>query len=139
MALGSLGKFLIAVSLCFQAYILFSDSNTINLFNKQLNTLLTKCDCISTQVAQLLQQHLRFVIVGLLASSALMVISRAIFFKMLVLMGLISLLVIKHFPIKKLPPFDNVQFWEAVAIVGGIVYLMGADAERKEPAKVKEE
>ena len=65
-----------------------------------------------------------------------MVISRAIFFKMLVLMGLISLLVIKHFPIKKLPPFDNVQFWEAVAIVGGIVYLMGADAERKEPVKV---
>ena len=56
-------------------------------------------------------------------------------------MKVINLLVIKHFPIKKLPTFDNVPFWEAVAIVGGIVYLMGADAERKEPAaqKAKEE
>ena len=139
MALGVLGKFLIAVSLCFQAYILFEDNNTITLFNKQLQVVIAHCDCITHDIAILLQQYLRYVIIGLLASSALMVISRSIIFKFFVLLGLVSLLLIKHHPIKYIPRLDNIQFWESIAIIGGIIYLMGADvAVKAEPEKDKD-
>ncbi len=131
MALAFIGKFLIAVSLCFQAYVLFSDVNAISIFNKQLQTVLTSCDCIPPNIAALLEQHIRYLIVGFLACSALMVISRSSFFKLLVLIGLTSLLIIKHHPIKTIPRLDNMHFWQSLAIVGGIIYLMGADVNRK--------
>ena len=136
--LGVLGKFLMAVSLCFQAYILFEDNNTITLFNKQLQVVIGNCDCITPDIAILLQQYLRYVIVGLLSMSALMVVSRSIIFKFFLLLGLVSLLFIKHYPIKHLPRLDNIQFWEAIAIIGGIIYLMGADiAVKREEDKEK--
>lgn len=132
MSLGILGKFLMAVSLCFQAYVLFQDNNTITLFNKQLQVVIANCECITPDIAILLQQYLRFVIVGLLGISALMVVSRSIIFKMFVLLGLVSLLLIKHYPINYLPRLDNIQFWESIAIIGGIIYLMGADVGVKQ-------
>ena len=139
MSLGVLGKFLIAVSLCFQAYILFEDNNTITLFNKQLQVVIAHCDCITHDVAILLQQYLRYVLVGLLGMSALMVVTRSIVPKFFVLVGLVSLLLIKHHPIKHIPRLDNIQFWESIAIVGGIIYLMGADvAVKASPEKDKE-
>ena len=88
MALAFIGKVLITVSLCFQAYILFSDANVIQTFNKQLQTVLTSCDCIPPNITALLQQYFRYIIIGLLACSSLMTISRSSFFKILVLFGL---------------------------------------------------
>ena len=111
MALAFIGKVFIAVSLCFQAYILFSDANVILTFNKQLQTVLTSCDCIPPNIAALLQQYLRYIIVGLLACSSLMTISRSSFFKILVLIGLVSLFIMKHHPIKTVPSLTNGQFW----------------------------
>ena len=70
---------------------------------------------------------MRFVVAGLLGASVLMVVSRATIFKVSVLLGLLAILFIKHHPIKKIPGFDNVPFWEHIAIIGGIVYLIGAD------------
>ena len=70
-------------------------------------------------------------IVGLLGCSALMVVTRTMFFKLLVLIGLVALTMVKHHPIKKVPHFDNIPFWEAVAIIGGMVYLMGADVNHQ--------
>ncbi len=41
-------------------------------------------------------------------------------------------------PFKKVPGLSNTDFWQDVAIIGGIIYLMGADVGKRtvaEPAR----
>lgn len=67
------------------------------------------------------------IVVGLLGLSALMVLIRNSFIKILVLIGYLTLLYVRHYPLKQLPPLSDVGFYENVAIVGGLIYLIGAD------------
>lgn len=127
MDLGTVGKFIMAVSLCFFAFTLVEDQPTIAAFNKQLNSVLTSCDCIPVEVAALMQEYLRFVVVGLLGCSVFMVFVRSSFVKFLVLLGIVILVYIKHHPIRKIPDIYDTQFWESIAIIGGLIFLMGAD------------
>ena len=71
--------------------------------------------------------HLRLITVGLLASSALMIFVRLSLIKFLVLLGLLINLFVSYNPTKRVPKFSNTAFWQDLAIIGGIVYLIGAD------------
>lgn len=69
----------------------------------------------------------RFVVVGLLGSSALMILIRCWCIKFFVLIGLSALLYIEHQPFTKIPCIGCTRLWEKVAVIGAIIYLMGAD------------
>jgi hypothetical protein len=60
-----------------------------------------------------------------------MLVSRCWFFKLLVLLGLGLQLYIEHQPFTKVPCIGCVRLWEKVAILGAIIYLMGADCAAK--------
>lgn len=135
MALLFLGKLLIALGLCFQAYLLFSNATIAGNFNSSLTKILVSCDCVPAHVKPLIQQHLRMVVVGLLGLSALMVAVRASFIKILVVIGYVTLVYVRFYPLKQLPPLSDTAFYENVAIIGGLIYLIGAD--RSPPATTK--
>lgn len=46
MALLFLGKLLIAVGICFQAYTLYEDKASATAFDTRLATVLKSCNCI---------------------------------------------------------------------------------------------
>ena len=100
MALLFFGKLFIAIGLCFQAYMLFDNPEVANTFNTKLAAALSSCDCIPADIQVHLKQHLRLVVVGLLACSALMVVIRSFFFKFLVIIGLGILLWVNHHPLR---------------------------------------
>ena len=137
MALLFLGKLLIAVGLCFQAYLLFDNEGIAQNFNINLSKILGSCDCLPPMLLPLLQQHLRIVVVVLLSFSGIMVFTRSSFIKFLVLIGFLTLSYVRHYPITKLPPLSNNIFYEHVAIIGGIIYLMGADRSNARHAKAE--
>lgn len=128
MALLFLGKLLIAVGICFQAYTLYEDKPTALAFNTRLDTVLKSCDCISAEIQAHIKQHLRLVVVGLLACSGLMVLFRSCLLKFAVLLGLSAVFIVKYWPITAVPSFKDHAFWESLAIIGGIIYLMGAES-----------
>jgi hypothetical protein len=78
----------------------------------------------------------RFVVVGLLASSVLMILSRCWCLKIFVLLGLSTLLYIEHQPFTKIPCIGCSRLWEKVAVIGAIIYLMGADCSAGSCKKV---
>lgn len=125
--LGCVGKLLIVVSIVFQAYLLFSDAETANQFNTKLSAALTACICIPPNVAAFIQQHARLAVVCLLSSSALMLVFRWCIVKVFVLLGLLTILYIEHQPFTKVPCVGCQAFWQKVAVIGGIIYLMGRD------------
>lgn len=127
MALLFLGKLLIAVSICFQAYQLYEDRATATAFDARLATVLKSCDYIPADIQAHIKQHLRLVVVGLLASSALMVFVRSCLIKFAVFLGLVTLFVLRNWPFTGIPSFKDQAFWESLAILGGIMYLMGAE------------
>jgi hypothetical protein len=127
MNIGTVGKCIIALSLCLQAYLLFQSEPTIKLFNQQLARLLSSCECMPVEVALHVQQHFRFVVIGLLASSVLMIISRSVLPKIFALLGVVAMFAIKNYPLGKLPSIDDISFYQSLALVGGILYLLGAD------------
>lgn len=127
MNIGTAGKCIIVFSLCLQAYLLFQSELTIKLFNQQLARLLSSCECMPVEVALHVQEYLRLVVIGLLASSVLMIISRSAFPKILALLGVVAMFVIRNYPLSKLPSIDNISFYQSLALVGGILYLFGAD------------
>ena len=127
MNIGTVGKCIIALSLCLQAYLLFQSELTIKLFDQQLTRLLSSCECMPVEVALHVQQYLRLVVIGLLASSVLMIISRSVLPKIFALLGVVVMFVIKNYPLGKLPSIDDTSFFQYLALVGGILYLLGAD------------
>lgn len=127
MALLFVGKLLIALGLCFQAYTLFQNKATATQFDTRLATVLTSCDCIPAEIQTHLRQHLRLVVVAFLGFSGLMVLVRSCLVKIPVLLGLVTLLLVKYWPITAVPSYKDQPFWQLLATIGGIVYLMGAD------------
>ena len=65
-----------------------------------------------------------------MAISLLMVFFRFSFIKFLVLVGLIINVFVVYNPLKKVPSLSHIDFWQDVAIIGGILYLVGADIGR---------
>ena len=128
MALLFLGKLLIAVGLCFQAYVLLDNPTVAEAFNTKLAAVLSSCNCIPAEIQAHIREHLRMVVVGLLSCSILMVFLRSCFIKFLVLLGLGTLLYVRHHPLTQIPSFKDQLFWESLAVIGGIIYLMGAES-----------
>ena len=122
-----LGKLLITLSLLFQAYLLFENSTLATAFNTKLQAALEACNCIPAHIAAHILQHGRLLVVGLLASSVLMVLFRCWFFKLLPLLALSALLYIEHQPFTKVPCIGCTRLWEKVAVIGAVIYLMGSD------------
>jgi len=128
MALLFVGKLLIAVGLLFQAYLLYDDKASATAFDARLSTVLGVADFIPADIKVQLREHGRLIVAALLSFSVLTVFVRASILKIPVLLGLISLLVIRHFPFIAVPSFRDQTFWELVAIIGGYIYLLGADS-----------
>lgn len=122
-----IGKFLIAISLCFQAFVLYSDPVLALNFDKQAVDLVKSSQNLNYQSIAYLIPHIRLLTCGLLVLSALMVFFKYSLIKFFVLLGLIINLIVIYNPFKKIPGLSNTGFWQEVAIIGGIIYLMGAD------------
>lgn len=104
----SLGKLLLAVGITFQAYTLYEDRTAINAFDARLAGILTKCcSSVPAEIKAHVQEHFRVVVVGLLAFSGLMVFFRSWVFKIPVLLGLISLFILKYYPFANLPSYKD--------------------------------
>lgn len=98
------GKALIIASIVFEAYLFFADKQTITAFDKQLTQAMTGCDWFTPEIQKLLKEHLRLVVAGLLASSALLLVIKHWFFKLPVFIGLSLLLWIEeHEVFRKVP------------------------------------
>jgi hypothetical protein len=125
--LSFVGKFLVAAALCFQAWLLFSNTAIIAEFDVKLGVALTTCSCIPANISALILQHGRLVMVGLLGTSALMVVMRCWLIKVLVILALSAQLYLEHQPFNKIPNLNNIQLWTQVALIGGLIYIMGSD------------
>lgn len=73
------------------------------------------------------------IVVGLLGLSAVTVITRSALIKFLVLIGYMTLCYVRHYPLKEIPALTDYSFYENVAIIGGLIYLMGSDVSVKAP------
>ena len=125
------GKLLIAVSIIFEAYLLFADKSAIDSFDKQLGHALTGCDCLTPEILKLVKEHLRLVVAGFLASSILFVLVKAWLLKLPAFIGLSVLLWIEHHGVFKTIPTEallaNTAFWHSLGVIGAIIYLTGAE------------
>ncbi len=125
-----LGKIFIAASIVFQAYLLFQDKSEADTFDKNLKLAIAQCSCLAP-LKQHLQQYLRLVVAGLLASSALFIVVRHWFFKLPTFLGLLVLLwVEQHLVFTKVPTIDilnNVGLWHLLGVIGAIIYLLGSE------------
>lgn len=135
MALLFLGKLLIAIGICYQAFVLYDSLAASTAFNAKLTVLLSTLSFIPADIKLHIVAHLRLVVVGFLGCSAIMVISRSCFWKTLVLLGLVIVMLVNYYPIKKVPSFTDTKFWESLAIIGGIIYLMGAECSPSKKGK----
>ena len=66
-------------------------------------------------------------VVGLLGLSVLIPFTRSCLVKIFVLLGFLTLSYVRHFPIVGVPALTNHAFFENLAVVGGLIYLIGAD------------
>lgn len=73
------------------------------------------------------------VVVGLLGLSVVTVITRSAFIKFLVLIGYVTLCYVRHYPLKEIPALTDYGFYENVAIIGGLIYLIGSDISVNTP------
>ncbi len=125
------GKLLIAVSIIFEAYLLYADKSAIDSFDKQLGHALTGCDCLTPEILKLIKEHLRLVVAGFLASSVLFVFVKAWILKLPAFIGLSVLLWIEHHGVFKTIPSEallaNTAFWHSLGVIGAILYLAGAE------------
>lgn len=134
MAALFFGKLLVAIGICFQAYLLFEDKASATAFNSRLGTVLNTCDIIPADIKDLLKTHLRLAVVVMLGFSALAILVRSCLVKIPVLLGLATLFIVRYYPITTVPSFKDHAFWELVATIGGVIYLMGADTCSKSKA-----
>lgn len=128
MALLFLGKLLITAGIAFQAYLLYDDKATATTFDARLTTVLRACDCIPADIKAHITEHGRLAVAALLSFSVLTLIARASILKIPVILGLISLLVVRHYPFTTVPQLKDQAFWELVGIIGGYIYLLGAES-----------
>lgn len=141
------GKLLIVVSIIFEAYLLYADKSAIDSFDKQLTQAISGCDCLTPDIQKLIKEHLRLVVAGLLASSALFVFFKCWGFKLPAFLGLSILLWIEHHGVFRTIPttalLKNTAFWHSLGVIGAIIYLAGAEctscskpcSNKNEPAK----
>lgn len=90
--LSYLGKVLIVVSLCFQAYILLERKSIAEDFNSKLLVALEGCSHIPDHYAGYILFYARFVVVGLLGSAVFILVSKCSCFKLFPLLALIGLI-----------------------------------------------
>lgn len=125
-----LGKALVITSIIFQAFLLYQDKKEGDQFNKNLTSALSGCDSLKV-VKPYLEQYLRLAVVGLLATSALMLVVRYWYIKAFVILGLSALLWVEHYKVfEKVPTvelLDNSPFWHSLGVIGALIYLMGAE------------
>ena len=134
------GRLLIVVGLCLQAYLLLADQPTITGFKKELATTIGHHKFIPPQLAAILKDYLHIAVASLLFSSVLMVVSKSVFSKLMVLMGLMLLMLARYDPVHRVPGFKERSFWQLAAMMGGVIYLMGIErTSRKELEAEKEE
>ncbi len=127
MALLFVGKLLIALGLCYQAYTLFENKSTATTFDSQLTTALRPLHVIPADIQLLIKTNLRLIVVGLLGFSALMVFFRTAILKIPVLLGLLTWFWLRYLPLAAIPSFTDHAFWQLVSTIGGIIFLIGAD------------
>ena len=137
MALLFLGKLLIAVGLCFQAFLLIDNSDVADAFNSRLTTVLASCNCIPLELQTHIRDHLRQIVAGLLCCSILAAFVNSRFLKCLVLLGLVTLMLVRYHHVKSLPSFTDHTFWQCLTVIGGMIYLLGAESHEK-PRKKQE-
>lgn len=125
--LSFLGKVLIIAGICFQAHLLFNSETVSKDFDLKLTAALTACDCIPAHISVHILQYARFVVVGLMASSILMLVFKCWLLKVFVILGLSVILYIQHQPLNKIPCCGDIDLWRRVAFIGGLIYLMGAE------------
>lgn len=128
MALLFLGKLLIAAGIGFQAYTLYEDKASATNFDARLTGCLKSCDMIPADIQAHIKEHLRLVVVGLLAFSGLMVLFKSCWLKVPVFLGLVINFGLQHYPLKAVPSYKDQEFWGGLAIIGGVLYLMGAES-----------
>lgn len=128
MALLFLGKLIIAAGIIFQAYQLYEDKASATSFNTQLSTVLKSADFIPSEIQTHLKEYARLVVAGLLGFSVFTVIFRSALLKVPVILGLLSLLIVRHFPLNSLPCYRDQAFWQLVSVIGGYIYLLGAES-----------
>lgn len=91
MAVTLIGKIIITIALCSQAYLMAMDTTAINEFTSNAKKVIPKSLGIENIVG-----YLHFVVAGLLATSILMTVFKNCFFKVTVLLALVALLVIEN-------------------------------------------
>lgn len=136
------GKTLIVAAIIFQAWLLYQDKREGDEFHKNLTDAIANCSCLNS-VRPYLEQYLRLAVVGLLASSVLLIITRCWVFKLFPLLGLSVLLWIEHHAVFRTVPtialLDNSPLWHSLGVIGAIIYLMGAECGTcKKPAPAAE-
>lgn len=128
MALLFLGKLLIAVGLVYQAYQLYENKATALAFDAHLSGIFAIVGSVPAEIQDPIKQYGRLVVAFLLSVSSLAAVFRTCLFKIPVIIGLIALLIVRHFPIVSVPSFKDQEFWQLVAIIGGYIYLLGAES-----------
>lgn len=111
MALLFLGKLLVAVGICFEAYTLYHDKSSATSFDTRLVPILRSCDFVPADIQGHIKEHLRLVTVAFLGFSALMVLFRSCLVKLPVLFGLVILAVNRYYPLTAIPSFKDHKFW----------------------------
>jgi|JI10StandDraft_1071094.scaffolds.fasta_scaffold39264_3 hypothetical protein len=135
MALLFVGKLLIALGLCYQAYTLYENKASATLFDNQLAIALKPCHIIPADIQHQIKTHLRLVLVALLGFSGLMVFFKTALLKIPVLLGLLTLFWVRHWPLTAVPSYRDHAFWELAATIGGIIFLIGADHDHSHSSK----
>lgn len=123
--MNCVGKLLIMTSLCIQAYLLLNDNSTSKNFDSNAGKMVASCSFLNN--LHLPIQYYRLATIGLFFLSALMIFKKWVILKVFPLIGLLLNLMIVFHPINKVPSFSKTDFWQHIAVIGGIIYLMGAD------------
>ena len=122
---ASVGKVLIVVGLCLQAYLLLTDKPTIQTFQKELASTISHLKFITPEMSSFLHRYLHAVIAACFFSSIMILVSRSTLSKLIVLVGFLLLLVGKYDIFHKIPAYKERSFWQLLALIGGVIYLMG--------------
>jgi hypothetical protein len=137
--LGFLGKFLIVSALLFQAFLLYQDKSESDQFQKNLKNAIASCQHCQ-QLRPYLEQYLRLAVVGLLATSAFMIVMKCSLFKITTLAGLFTLLWVEHHSVFcTIPTIDILNrscLWHSLGVIGAVLYLWAAECTScAKPAK----
>ena len=57
-----------------------------------------------------------------------MLVTKSVLVKIPVLLGLVVVFVLRNYPFGAVPSYKDEVFWGNLAVIGGILYLMGAES-----------